>query len=54
MAAPSISFPVIDATPEERVDYLKKVGVYTTISLTIAAFSGVFSAVFLAPMIQGR
>ncbi len=54
MAAPSISIPVIEAPAEERVEYLKKTGLYTAISLTIAAFSAVFSTLFIAPVITGR
>ncbi len=53
MAAPSISIPVIEAPADERVEYLKKTGLYTAISLTIAAFSGIFSAMFIAPMLPG-
>ena len=45
--------PVIEAPPEERVEYLKKTGTYTAISLTIAAFSAVASAMFIAPLVGG-
>ncbi len=51
MAAPSLNIPVIEAPADERVEYLKKVGIYTAASLTIAAFTGIFSAMFIAPAV---
>ncbi len=54
MAAPSIGIPVIEAPADERIEYLKKTGLYTAISLTIAAFTAVFSTMFIAPLITGR
>jgi len=45
--------PVVEALPEDRVEYLKKTGTYTAISLTIAAFSAVASTMFIAPVVGG-
>jgi FtsH-binding integral membrane protein len=45
--------PVIEALPEDRVEYLKKTGTYTAISLTIAAIAAVASVIFIAPVVGG-